>query len=107
MITLTDAAKEHIQNMLKNKGENAAFYLSVKQTGCSGYQYMPEIIYEKKEAAHIIPNLNFLAYVDSTVLPLIEDTVIDYVKKNLSMSQLVFNNPKAQGLCGCGESFNV
>ena len=48
MITLTQAAIAHIQSILKNKGKNAAFRLSVKKTGCSGYQYVPEITEIKK-----------------------------------------------------------
>ena len=107
MITFTESAKIHIQQMLKNKGENAAFRLSVKKTGCSGYQYVPAIVHEKKETDQIISGVNFLAYVDSAVLPLVQGTLIDYVQKNLGLSQLEFNNPNADSLCGCGESFNL
>lgn len=107
MITFTDSAKQHIQNMLKNKGENAAFHLSVKKTGCSGYMYVPSIVNEKKESDIEIAQPGFFVYLDSAILSLIKGTEIDYVKKSLGVSQLEFKNPNADSLCGCGESFNL
>lgn len=107
MITLTDTAKRHIHSMLKNKGENAAFRLSVKKTGCSGYMYVPEIVTQKQAKDVIVPGLGFSVYINSAVLPMIQGTIVDYVKKSLGVSQLEFNNPNADSLCGCGESFNL
>lgn len=107
MMTLTAAAKEHIQKLLEKKGENAAFRLSVKQTGCSGYMYAPEIVFEKKENDIEITGNDFLFYLDQNAIPLVKGTEIDYVKKGLGVYQLVFHNPNADSLCGCGESFNL
>ncbi len=39
-------------------------------------------------------------------LPLIDGTVVDFVKQGLNEA-FKFQNPKAKGECGCGESFNV
>src|SRR3990167_5178050 len=107
MITLTDSAKQHIQKMLENKGKNAAFRLSVKQTGCSGYMYVPEIVLQKKETDIEIRDNDLLIYIDDDAVPLIKGTKMDYVKKSLGVSQLEFYNPNAEGLCGCGESFQL
>ena len=108
MITLTDTAKTHIQNILQKKGENAIFRLSVKKTGCSGYMYVPEILRQKKEETDIeVSNLSFVMHVDAKSLPLFDGTEIDYVKKGLGVSQLEYHNPQADSLCGCGESFSV
>lgn len=107
MITLTEAAKAHIQKMLENKGENAALRLSIKKTGCSGYRYVPEIVTTQKESDIALSEFNLPIYIDETSLPLIKNTVIDYVKKSVGVSQLEFKNPNASGVCGCGESFNV
>jgi iron-sulfur cluster assembly accessory protein len=93
--------------MLKNKGENAAFRLSVKKTGCSGYMYVPEMVNAKKESDIEVSQSNFMIYIDKEAAPLIEGTVVDYVKKSLGVSQLEFRNPNAESLCGCGESFNL
>lgn len=107
MITLTEAAIKHIQNMLKNKPENAALRLSIKKTGCSGYKYVPEIVTEKKESDIAISIADFFVYLDEQSSSLIQNTVVDYVKKSLGVSQLEFKNANAENVCGCGESFNL
>lgn len=107
MITLTPLAKQHIQKILENKGKNAAFRLSVKQTGCSGYMYVPEIVLQKKENDIEMRVADFSICIDEKAVPMIKGTVIDYVKKSLGVSQLEFQNPNADSLCGCGESFNL
>ena len=107
MLTFTDAAIKHIQTLLKNKGEHAAFRLSVKETGCSGYMYVPEIVLQKKETDSELAIVDFMVYIDHDALPIIKGTTVDYVKKDFGFYQLVFNNPNAEGLCGCGESFKL
>jgi iron-sulfur cluster assembly protein len=44
--------------------------------------------------------------VDATSLPLIDGTLVDFVKQGLNEA-FKFQNPKAKGECGCGESFSV
>ena len=107
MLTFTDAAIKHIQTLLKNKGEHAAFRLSVKETGCSGYMYVPEIVLEKKETDSELATVDFMVYIDHDALPIIKGATVDYIKKAFGFYQLVFNNPNAEGLCGCGESFKL
>lgn len=107
MIKFTEAALSHIQKMLVNRGENAAFRLSVKKTGCSGYMYVPEIVNTKKDSDIEIRESDLIIYIDHDAVPLIKGTVVDYVKKSLGVSQLEFQNPNAESLCGCGESFNL
>src|SRR3990167_5525512 len=107
MITFTETAINHIKKMLINRGENPAFRLSVKKTGCSGYMYVPEIVNAKKESDVDMSVPDVLVYIDKASLPMLEGTVVDFVVKNLGMSHLVFNNPNADSMCGCGESFNL
>lgn len=106
MITLTQSAKTHIQSMLKSQTD--AFRLSIKQTGCSGYMYVPEIVEHKKKETDIkIQFDNLLIYIDADAAPILQGTEIDYVKKSLGVYQLEYHNPNADSLCGCGESFNL
>ena len=115
MITLTESATKHIQTLLKEaraqasaKESHATFRLSVKQTGCSGYMYVPEIVEKKKKETDIeiqLPDL--LIYIDADSADILNGTEIDYVKKGLGLYQLVYHNPNADSLCGCGESFNL
>lgn len=107
MITFTESAITHIQSILKNKGKNAAFRLSAKKTGCSGYQYVPEIVEIKKEHDIEIAISDFRVWIDADSVAILQGTEIDYVKKSLGVSQLEYRNPNADSLCGCGESFNL
>jgi iron-sulfur cluster assembly accessory protein len=108
IITLTDAAITHIMSVIKKRRHGIGFRISVKQTGCSGYMYVPEIIDAKKPTDIELPIIDELTvFIDPECQSIIEGTVLDYVKKDLGMEQLQFNNPNAVGLCGCGESFKL
>src|SRR3990167_10002049 len=100
MITFTEAALKHIKKMLINRGENPAFRLSVKKTGCSGYMYVPEIVNAKKETDVDMSLPEVLIYIDKSSLLMLKGTVVDFVEKNLGLSHLVFNNPNADSMCG-------
>lgn len=108
MLTFTDAALKHIAHSLKSKGPGAAFRLSVKETGCSGYMYVIDIVSEKKNNTDIeIQTPLFMAYLDVKAAPIVQGTTVDYVQKKFGFEQLSFDNPHAEGLCGCGESFKI
>ena len=110
LITLTDAAVDHIKNKLVNN-KGVGFRLSIKKTGCSGYAYVPEIV------NHVVPaDLHFVAqeelsiYIDPACENFIKGIVVDYVAENkmgLKQKRLVFINPNEKNRCGCGESFTV
>src|SRR3990167_6725930 len=105
MITLTSKAAQHIHSLLKNHG---AFRLAVKETGCSGYMYVPEIVEHKKKETDIELQIGDIKiYIDADSAEILKGTDIDFVKKSLGFEQLVFHNPNAEGLCGCGESFEL
>lgn len=108
-ITVTDAACAYIQKMLeKNKG--AAFRLSVKKTGCSGFSYSPSVIDEIPPHDTILHVNGLSIAIDTTWLHLLEGVHVDYIeeeKSGLKQKRLVFTNPKEASRCGCGESFHI
>ena len=107
IIFLSKTAENHIKSMLLKKGKNYFFRLWIKKTGCSGYMYMPEIVETKKSTDIEIKTNHLAIYLDSECISKITGTEIDYVQKGLGVSQLVFHNPNAESLCGCGESFQI
>ena len=107
ILSFTDDAIAHIKGILAKHPEGAMFRLAVKETGCSGYMYMPEIVTVKKEQDMVLPITEIPVLLDPDCISLIEGTVVHFVKKDLGMSQLSFDNPNAEGLCGCGESFKL
>ena len=110
VITLTDAAVQHLKSMLEKHTNGIGFRLSIKKTGCSGYAYVPRII-EKI----IGTDTHFLAqdlpvYIDPASEEFVKDLVIDYVEEasiGLKQKRLVFINPNEKNRCGCGESFTI
>jgi len=61
-------------------------------------KFIPKMRYSKRAAWKVV--------VDPLSLPLIDGTLVDFVKQGLNEA-FKFQNPKAKGECGCGESFNV
>lgn len=109
IITLTDAATDHIKKMLTQQSNGIGFRLSIKKTGCSGYAYVPTII-ETVLAEDIHFSRDGLeVYVDPACEEFVKNLVIDYVADNMGLKQkrLVFINPNEKNRCGCGESFTI
>lgn len=106
-LTLTDNAIQHIQSMIDKRAHAVGFRLDVKQTGCSGYMYLPEIIDAVQEGDIELNIAPFRVFIASRALDKVQGTQIDYVQRHLGLSQLVFNNPNSEGECGCGESFHL
>lgn len=107
LISLTPAAEAHIKKMLSQKEAALGFRVGVKQTGCTGYMYVPEIISTIISEDLKIEVNGISIFIDKSAVEMLKGTEIDYVHKSLGVSVLVFNNPNAKSLCGCGESFNL
>lgn len=108
IVTFTKAALSHLERTIARRGSGIGFRLSVKRTGCSGYMYVPEIIDSPVSTDLVVETTAaFAVYLDPACIPLVTGTRIDFETKQLGMAQLVFDNPNADSLCGCGESFNL
>ena len=107
MITFTKMAAKHIQDYLAQDAGANAFRLSVKQTGCTGYAYVPELVAEGQENdKHFVTEEGLNVYIDAKYIDYLQGTEIDYVEKSFGQSQLMFKNPNVESECGCGESVN-
>jgi iron-sulfur cluster assembly accessory protein len=110
-ITFTDAAVSHIKNNLAKVNNSIGFRLSLKKTGCSGYQYVHAIIDTAIENdLHFTIQEGISIYVDPACENFIKGVVVDYISDNkmgLKQKKLVFMNPNEKNRCGCGESFTI
>lgn len=108
ILDFTPKAIQHIEKSIKESGEGQCFRLTIKKTGCTGWMYKPEIVIGPKEG-DVEDNLNisFKVFLDPQCIDAIRGTVVDIEEKGLGFTQMVFNNPNVESLCGCGESFNV
>ena len=80
--------------------------IAVRGGGCSGFEYALDFENEARDSDWIYEQSGLTLYVDAVSARYLEGTTIDYVM-GMAGAGFKFNNPKAQGTCGCGSSFTV
>ena len=105
-ITMTQAAADHVNNYLTNRGHGEGVRLGVRTTGCSGMAYILEFVDQIAAEDEGFDTLGVKIVIDPKSLLYLDGTELDYAKEGLNEG-FQFNNPNAKGECGCGESFNV
>jgi iron-sulfur cluster insertion protein len=107
MLTITESAKERINNIIYEEGNSNIFLRTfVQGGGCSGFQYGFTLDEERAEDDWEFETGPFKVLVDSLSMQYLQGATIDY-KESLAGSQFVISNPNAQSSCGCGSSFSV
>lgn len=106
-VLVTPAAAAHFKRQLLSHADAKAVRLSVKQSGCTGWMYVVDLVTEPKlDDLHIALGDDVELLVDVASLAVVSGTEIDYVTEGVNR-QLKFNNPRVKDYCGCGESFSV
>jgi iron-sulfur cluster assembly protein len=106
MITVTDAAAEHLLALLEDKGaspEEEGLRLFVENGGCAGMQYAMKIG-ARDDGDSVVEKNGVRVFVDADSLPYLDRSEVDYVDA-LNDSGFKINNPNAARSCGCGTSF--
>ncbi len=105
-VSVTDTARRHFLQQCQQAG-HAAVYLSLKESGCTGYMYVLDLVDEAPEHSLAVRlDGDVRLYIARAALPYLQGTVIDYVRNGLNR-ELQFQNPNAGDYCGCGESFSI
>ena len=105
-ITITNTAKEKIRSLLlKRQTPDHYLKIGVKSGGCSGFMYDYEFIAHpaEKDKTFEFDDVKICIPIKSYLF--LNGMEVDY-KEDLLNSGLVFNVPKAQRSCGCGESIS-
>jgi iron-sulfur cluster assembly accessory protein len=106
-VSVTPAAIEHFKRQLSTQQDANAVRLSVKQSGCTGFMYVVDLVAESRaDDLHMPLAEGVELLIDPTSLPVVSGTQIDYVLEGVNRN-LKFLNPNAKDYCGCGESFSV
>ena len=105
-ITLTEKAAKKIQLQLAKNGGGVGLRLGIKKVGCNGFAYTFDYATEALAGDQIFESHNTKLVVDAATLPYIDGSHLDFAKDGLNES-FKFDNPNAEGECGCGESFNL
>lgn len=83
--------------------EDDCLYIGVKGGGCSGLQYVFQIV-KFLESTHIRVDARVIT--DKKSLLFLKNCKLVY-KTSVGASILTVENPNAVSTCGCGESFSV
>ncbi|MBX5462575.1 MAG: iron-sulfur cluster assembly protein IscA [Steroidobacteraceae bacterium] len=105
-ISLTESAAERVRTFLAARGHGMGLRLGVRKTGCSGFAYVVNYADGQQPDDVVFEDRGVRVFVDRASLPLIDGTVVDFVKQGLNEA-FRFRNPNVKGECGCGESFSV
>ena len=85
--------------------ETKALRVAVKGGGCSGFQYVFDIVENANEDDQVFEKEDCRVIIDKTSLQFLEGAEIDY-SEELIGSSFKINNPNATSSCGCGTSFS-
>jgi len=105
-IQLTDAAVKRMRQQVAEKAV-AGIRLSLRESGCSGLEYVVDFCDAPEAGDHVLPLDGFSLFVDAeSYQRALSGLVIDF-EQDLMSSAFVFRNPNKKGECGCGVSFTV
>ncbi len=106
LITMTARAEEALKERMAMNESAIGIRLSVTNTGCSGHAYKMEHVIEESPEDERFEQGGAVLFVPKKHLLFVMGTEIDFNDDHFA-STFVFNNPNAEGTCGCGESFNI
>ncbi|MFH7029090.1 MAG: HesB/IscA family protein [Heteroscytonema crispum UTEX LB 1556] len=110
-VTLTEKAEFRLRTFLLGSAPDAngatkGVRISVKDGGCSGYEYAIDITSKPQPDDLVLPQGKFVLYVEAKSAPLLNGVVVDFVD-GVMESGFKFINPNASDTCGCGKSFKA
>jgi iron-sulfur cluster insertion protein len=105
-VTLSPAAAKRIQAIGDREGRAVMLRVAVEGGGCSGFQYLFDLVDEVQPDDLKVERDGAAALVDVVSLALLKGSEIDYVDE-LAGAEFRIRNPNAKSSCGCGVSFSI
>ena len=107
LIRITEQAARKLESLLQEKGKpGGALRLAVVGGGCSGLQYVMDLVDAPKERDILVPISNVRLVIDPKSALFVSGSVLDY-SEDLQKGGFKVTNPNAVAHCSCGESFAV
>ncbi len=100
-LKITDRAFEKIGSTNDSK----MLRVAVKGGGCSGFQYVIELVDAQNEDDHVFEKGGNKVIIDKISLGFLSGAEIDFTNEIIG-SRFQINNPNATSSCGCGTSFS-
>ena len=107
LISVTENAARKLASLLEEKGQpEGALRLKVIGGGCSGLQYVMDLVDGPIERDILVPTQSVRLVVDPKSALFVSGSVLDY-SDDLQKGGFKVTNPNAVAHCSCGESFAV
>jgi iron-sulfur cluster assembly protein len=107
LICITEKAARKLASLLEAKGKpGGALRLKVVGGGCSGLQYVMDLVDGPSERDILVPTQNVRLVVDPKSALFVSGSILDY-SDDLQKGGFKVTNPNAVAHCSCGESFAV
>jgi iron-sulfur cluster assembly accessory protein len=107
LISVTEKAARKLASLLKEKAKpDGALRLKVVGGGCSGLQYVMDLVDGPQERDILVPTQNVRLVVDPKSALFVSGSVLDF-SEDLQKGGFKVTNPNAVAHCSCGESFAV
>ncbi len=111
MISITDEATDKALSMMHENdisptSTNYGLRIGVKAGGCSGLNYVLDIVEQPNDNDRVFTFGEVRIYCDPKSYLYLNGTQIDF-ENNMMGGGFKFTNPNAKRSCGCGTSFAV
>jgi iron-sulfur cluster assembly accessory protein len=107
VLAVAPEAVRHLQRHLAKKPSAIGVYIGVKDSGCSGYAYVMELVEaQPADSIRVDADPALTLFIQTKGIPALSGSTLRLVKEGLNET-IKFDNPNAGSYCGCGESFTV
>jgi iron-sulfur cluster assembly protein len=106
VITLTQAARNRVGEIMSSKPDAEGIRIGVKNGGCAGMEYTIDLVEEPIEGEDKVVVPEGSVYVAPQAVLFLLGTELDFEITKLRTG-FVFNNPNQSSSCGCGESVEL
>ncbi len=106
-VELTEAAAAEVKRLIETQDlpEGTGLRIAVQGGGCSGLQYGLNFEAQEQQGDKTFETQEIKLFVDAKSALYLAGVTVDFTS-GLEGTGFVFNNPNAEGTCGCGSSFS-
>ena len=106
VITLTEAARNRLAEIMSANSEAEGIRIGVKNGGCAGMEYTVDLVTEPVKGEDKVSVPEGSVWVAPQAVLFLLGTQLDFEVTKLRTG-FVFNNPNQSSACGCGESVEL
>ena len=106
VITITEAARARIGEILGKNADAKGIRIGVKNSGCAGMEYTVDLAEEIVAGEDKVQTEHGTVFIDPKAVLFLLGTELDFEITKLRTG-FVFNNPNQTSACGCGESVEL